>query len=52
MTITDPPPHEATEPIPPQRIALSLTINAARYDLDISPTATLLDVIRDRKSVV
>jgi xanthine dehydrogenase YagT iron-sulfur-binding subunit len=48
MTITDPPPHDAREPIALQRIALSLTINAARYDLDISPSATLLDVIRDQ----
>jgi xanthine dehydrogenase YagT iron-sulfur-binding subunit len=40
-------PRAADDPIPDQRIALSLTINAARYDLEVLSTATLLDVIRD-----
>ena len=48
MNITDPTPHEARERITSQRIALSLTINAVRHDLQISPTATLLDIIRDQ----
>jgi xanthine dehydrogenase YagT iron-sulfur-binding subunit len=48
MNITDPPAHDARERIPLQRIGLSLTINAERYDIEISPTATLLDVIRDQ----
>jgi len=47
MTITDPPPCEARKPIALQRVAFSITINAVRYDLEISPTATLLDVVRD-----
>src|SRR5215475_1290677 len=41
-------PQDANDPIPEQRIALSMTINAARYDLDLAATATLLDVIRDK----
>jgi xanthine dehydrogenase YagT iron-sulfur-binding subunit len=48
MNINHPPPRQAKERIPLQRIALSLTINAVRYELEISPTATLLDVIRDQ----
>jgi xanthine dehydrogenase YagT iron-sulfur-binding subunit len=40
-------PQDENDPVPEERIALSMTINAARYDLDIAPTATLLDVIRD-----
>jgi xanthine dehydrogenase YagT iron-sulfur-binding subunit len=40
-------PRDAKDPTPEQRFALSMTINAARYDLEIAPTATLLDVIRD-----
>jgi xanthine dehydrogenase YagT iron-sulfur-binding subunit len=48
MNITDPPSHDARERIAVQRIALSLTINAERYDIEISPSATLLDVIRDQ----
>lgn len=39
--------RDAKDPIPQQRIALSMTINEARYDLNVAPTATLLDVIRD-----
>ncbi len=41
-------PPEAGKPSPAHRIALSITINAARYDVDIGSTATLLDVIRDQ----
>jgi xanthine dehydrogenase YagT iron-sulfur-binding subunit len=41
-------PRDAKKPIPEERIALSMTVNAARYDLEIAPTATLLDVIRDQ----
>jgi len=41
-------PREANDPIPEQRIALSMTISGARYDLMLSPTATLLEVIRDQ----
>ena len=48
MTITDPPPSEAGKRTNLQRIALSITINAVRYELEISPTATLLDIIRDQ----
>jgi len=33
--------------LPKQRIALSITINGTRYELEAAPTATLLDVIRD-----
>src|SRR5437868_15429245 len=33
---------------PQQRIALSITINAARHNLEIAPDASLLDVIRDQ----
>lgn len=40
-------PRGAKYPNSKQRIALSLTINGARHDLDVAPTATLLDVIRD-----
>ena len=40
-------PPEARDPIPDQHIALSITINAARHDLSVTTTATLLDVIRD-----
>ncbi|MDN5004332.1 (2Fe-2S)-binding protein [Bradyrhizobium sp. GCM10027634] len=40
-------PIHAEDPIPAQRIALSITINGVRHDLDIAPAATLLDVIRD-----
>jgi xanthine dehydrogenase YagT iron-sulfur-binding subunit len=40
--------RQANDPIPEQRIALSMTINGARYDPVVSPTATLLDVIRDQ----
>lgn len=40
-------PRHPTDPIPEQRIALSMTVNAARCDLEVAPTATLLDVIRD-----
>ncbi|MBV9983898.1 (2Fe-2S)-binding protein [Bradyrhizobium sp.] len=47
MTVTQPPSHDARERTPP-RIALSLTINAMRYEIEISPSATLLDVIRDQ----
>src|SRR5690349_14291228 len=46
MTITHSPPREASER--PRRIALSITINAERHALEISPPATLLDVIRDQ----
>ena len=45
MNIT---PHEARERITLPRIAFSITINAVRHELEISPTATLLDVIRDQ----
>ena len=48
MTVTDPPPHAARHRIAHSRIALSITINAERHALEISPTATLLDVIRDQ----
>jgi xanthine dehydrogenase YagT iron-sulfur-binding subunit len=48
MNITDPPPYEARKRIARKRIALSITINAVRHDLKISPTATLLEVIRDQ----
>jgi xanthine dehydrogenase YagT iron-sulfur-binding subunit len=48
MTITHPPSHDARERIPIQRIALSLTVNAMRYDIEIGPGATLLDVVRDQ----
>ena len=41
-------PREANDRIPEQRVALSMTINGARYDLMVSHTATLLDVIRDQ----
>ncbi|QAU44517.1 (2Fe-2S)-binding protein [Bradyrhizobium guangzhouense] len=40
-------PIQANDPIPQQRIALSITINGMRHDLEIAPTASLLDVIRD-----
>ena len=40
-------PEDAKHLIPKQRVALSITINAARYDLEVAATATLLDVIRD-----
>src|ERR1700752_5313839 len=40
-------PRDANEPGANHRIALSLTINGARHDLEVAPTATLLDVIRD-----
>lgn len=40
-------PRHAKDPIPEQRIALSMTINGARCDLEVAPTVTLLDVIRD-----
>ncbi|MCC8961346.1 (2Fe-2S)-binding protein [Bradyrhizobium sp. Pear76] len=33
--------------IPKQSIALSIKINGTRYEREIAPTATLLDVIRD-----
>src|ERR1051326_3021659 len=42
------PPRDRKDPSPEPRIALSITINAARHDLEIAPTATLLDVIRDQ----
>jgi xanthine dehydrogenase YagT iron-sulfur-binding subunit len=48
MNITNPPPHEARQRTRLQHIALSITINAVPYDLEVSPTATLLDVIRDQ----
>jgi xanthine dehydrogenase YagT iron-sulfur-binding subunit len=48
MNISNPPPHEARERITLPRIALSITINAERHELAISPTATLLEVIRDQ----
>ena len=36
-------------PLSPQRaIVLSLTINAKQYEVDVVPTATLLDLIRDQ----
>jgi xanthine dehydrogenase YagT iron-sulfur-binding subunit len=41
-------PIHAEDSIPEQCIALSITINGARCDLEIAPTATLLDVIRDQ----
>lgn len=41
-------PRDAKNPIPEERIALSMTVNAARYDLEVAPTATLLHVIRDQ----
>ena len=34
--------------LPMPRIALSMTINGARYDIETASTATLLDVIRDQ----
>ena len=40
-------PRGADDPPPEQRVALSLTINGTPYDLEVAPTATLLDVIRD-----
>ena len=33
--------------LPNHAIELSLTINATRYEIDVVPTATLLDLIRD-----
>ena len=32
---------------PGRRVALSITINGTRHDLEVAPAATLLDVIRD-----
>ena len=40
-------PRDATDLSPDQRIALSITINGARHDLKVAPTAILLDLIRD-----
>ncbi len=40
-------PRDANDPSSKQRIALSMIINGARRDLEVAPTATLLDVIRD-----
>jgi xanthine dehydrogenase YagT iron-sulfur-binding subunit len=40
-------PRDAKDPSPKQRITLAMTINAAPHDLEVAPTATLLDVIRD-----
>jgi xanthine dehydrogenase YagT iron-sulfur-binding subunit len=37
--------HDAN--VAKQRIALSITVNGTRYELEAAPTATLLDVIRD-----
>ena len=51
MNITNPPRHEAELRSPRQRIALSIIINTVRYHLEVSPTATLLDVIRDQLSL-
>jgi xanthine dehydrogenase YagT iron-sulfur-binding subunit len=48
MNIANPPLHETRERLPLQRIGLSITVNAMRYDLEITPTATLLDVVRDQ----
>jgi xanthine dehydrogenase YagT iron-sulfur-binding subunit len=41
------PTRGAKDPNSKPRIALSMIINAARHDLQVAPTATLLDVIRD-----
>ncbi|MET4296114.1 xanthine dehydrogenase YagT iron-sulfur-binding subunit [Bradyrhizobium sp. LB8.2] len=40
-------PRDPATSIPDQRVALSITINGTRHDLEVAPTATLLDVIRD-----
>jgi len=48
MTTSPTGPQDAQDPRRKQRIALSITINAARYNLEVTPTATLLDVIRDQ----
>jgi xanthine dehydrogenase YagT iron-sulfur-binding subunit len=40
-------PRDPAASIPDQRIALSITINGTRHDLEVAPTATLLDVIRE-----
>jgi len=40
-------PSDARDPMAEQRLALSITINGARRDLAVAPTAILLDVIRD-----
>lgn len=47
MNTPDTQPRGAKQPNSKQRIALSMTVNAARHHLEIAPTATLLDVIRD-----
>ena len=39
--------QHAKDPVPEERIALSMTVNGARCDLAVAPTLTLLDVIRD-----
>jgi xanthine dehydrogenase YagT iron-sulfur-binding subunit len=48
MTITDPPSHHSGQRLPLAHIALAITINGMRHELDISPATTLLDVIRDQ----
>jgi xanthine dehydrogenase YagT iron-sulfur-binding subunit len=41
------PPLPDNQHLPMQRIALSMTINGTRYEVEAASTATLLDVIRD-----
>jgi xanthine dehydrogenase YagT iron-sulfur-binding subunit len=48
MTIDNPLSRDPSDGIPPQHVALCLTVNAVRRDLEVAPTATLLDVIRDQ----
>lgn len=40
-------PRGTSEPRADRRIALSLTVNGTPRDLDVAPTTTLLDAIRD-----